>query len=128
MAAIRSRIILKGDKKLISELRSKTGETFDRMKKVQNNTARDILLEAQRKVPKATFELSRSARIQEDSGNQRLRTIAVTYDTDYAVAVHEDMEAKHAPGQEAKFLERPAKSQRRRYSSEMKAAMQGGLK
>jgi len=128
MARVRSRIILKGDKKLITELRRKTGSTFDAMKRVQNKHAREILMESNQKVPKATFELVRSARIQEDSGRNRLRTLGVTYDTDHAMPVHEDMEAKHAPGQEAKFLENPAKAHRRGYAKEMKAAMQSKMK
>lgn len=34
-------------------------------------------------------------------------TAAVSYDTPYAVRVHEDLTARHDPGRTAKYLERP---------------------
>lgn len=33
--------------------------------------------------------------------------VVVSYGTDYAVFVHEDLEARHKPGKQAKFLEQP---------------------
>jgi len=38
----------------------------------------------------------------------------VSYGTDYAVYVHENMEAKHKPGKQAKFLEQPLREKRDR--------------
>jgi len=35
--------------------------------------------------------------------------VAVGYGTDYGVFVHEDLEARHKPGKQAKFLEQPAR-------------------
>lgn len=128
--ATRVTISLKGSKKLIAELKRRQGATFERAKRVQNNTAKDIITESNQKVPKDSFALVKSARIKEDKSPKKreIRTLGVTYDTDYAVAVHEDLEAKHAPGTSAKFLENPTKKQRRRYASEMKAALIGGTK
>jgi len=119
-----------GSKQLIAALKKKQGAVFDRAKRVQNNTAKDIITESNQKVPKDTYALVKSAKIQEDKKLKRheLRTLGVTYDAEYAAAVHEDLEAKHEPGTGAKFLENPAKKQRRRYASDMKAALEGGLK
>lgn len=50
----------------------------------------------------ATLERSGVASVDEPS-----MTAAVSYDTPYAVAQHENMEYQHAPGREAKYLERP---------------------
>lgn len=38
--------------------------------------------------------------------------VIVGYVADYAVYVHEDLEAKHKPGKTAKYLERPAREKR----------------
>lgn len=126
--SFKSRFVLKGDKKLIAALKRREGATFEAIKKVQNSTAREIIQESLQKVPKATFELARSARIQKEHGGRNLRTIAITYDTDYAMAVHQDLEAKHKPGQEAKFLEKPTKKRARQYASNIRAAVEAKLK
>ena len=39
--------------------------------------------------------------------------VIVGYVAEYAVYVHENMEARHKPGKEAKFLEKPAKEKRK---------------
>ena len=111
--AFRITMTVKGTKELIRQMKRRTGEAFERAKRVQNDTARNILTEAQSKVPKLTYDLTRSARRQEDPSPRRtsIRTLGVTYDPDYAVAVHEDMEAKHKQGEEAKFLEKQEKKQ-----------------
>lgn len=40
--------------------------------------------------------------------------VIVSYSTDYAVYVHEDMEARHKPGKSAKYLEKPLREKRER--------------
>jgi len=127
MARARSSFILKGDKAIIAQLKRRTGATFERVKQVQNDTARDIMRESNAKVPKDTYATVKSARMQEDRSRREIRTLGVTYDTDYAVALHEDMEARHDPGTGPKFLQRSALKQRRRYSSELKQAVAGGM-
>ncbi len=37
--------------------------------------------------------------------------VVVSYGTEYAVFVHEDLEAEHKPGKQAKFLEQPARDE-----------------
>lgn len=37
----------------------------------------------------------------------------VGYGQDYAIYVHEDLNARHAPGKEAKFLEKPLRQERK---------------
>ena len=38
--------------------------------------------------------------------------VFVSYGTDYAVFVHEDLQARHKPGKSAKFLEKPFRQHR----------------
>jgi hypothetical protein len=64
--------------------------------------------ESQKIVPVDTTTLKKSAndgtRLEEIGGQP---SVTVGYGTDYAIYVHENMEARHAPGKTAKFLTRP---------------------
>ena len=66
-------------------------------------------------VPIDTGDLRRSgpAVTRKMPGTSGLNTVmTVGYGTDYAVYVHENLEAKHAEGKVAKFLERPLREHR----------------
>ena len=52
------------------------------------------------RVPHETGELMRSGATSQDDD-----TVAVSYDTDYAVVQHEDTSLNHDSGRQAKFLE-----------------------
>lgn len=123
------RFSVKGTRKLIAELKRREGVAYENAKRVQNKNAKEIIVDSTRQVPKRLWNLVKSARIQEDKSPRKrsIRVIGVTYDTDYAYVVHEDLNAKHKAGTNAKFLERPAKKRRRKYALEMKAAISGGL-
>ena len=66
------------------------------------HAAEHLLEESRRIVPIDTGILSKSG-VASHEGT----TAAVSYDTPYAVAVHEDMTAAHQPGRQAKYLETP---------------------
>ena len=70
--------------------------------------AEHILGEARKVVPIAEGTLERSGAASVDE--QQL-VAAVSFDTPYAVRVHEDMNARHSPGRTAKYLERPTTEQ-----------------
>ena len=57
-------------------------------------------------VPVDTNTLRSSARTRKE-GKGLETAVVVSYSTDYAVYVHEDLEAAHAPGKTAKYLEGP---------------------
>lgn len=63
-----------------------------------------VLQESRAIVPleEATLERSGVASVDEDD-----LTGAISYDTPYAVAQHENLEYVHAPGRTAKYLEKP---------------------
>lgn len=58
-------------------------------------------------IEEATLERSGTATV--DATNLRA---AIAYDTPYAVAQHEDLDAQHDPGRTAKYLENAMNSQR----------------
>lgn len=65
----------------------------------------ELLLQQSREVvplDEATLERSGTPSVDE-----RTLTAAVSYDTPYAVVQHENMDYRHAPGREPKYLERP---------------------
>lgn len=83
------------------------GEPVD--ERVRGAAARGLLLAAEAVLTEATDTvpieegtLQRSGRASVDP--QNLRGL-VSYDTPYAVRVHEDMTARHDPGRRAKWLE-----------------------
>ncbi len=55
-------------------------------------------------VPIETGTLERSGTVTVDEQNL---TATISYDTPYAVAVHEDLAMRHDEGRTAKYLERP---------------------
>lgn len=76
-----------------------------------HDTMKDVFAETQRRVPKATTELMRSGRIEKNQdgsesivyGNSDVEGVGVYY----AAAVHEILDAKHAPPTGAKYVELP---------------------
>jgi hypothetical protein len=66
--------------------------------------AEHVLAESRAIVPldEATLERSGVASVDE-----RQLEAVVSYDTPYAVAQHENLQYRHAPGRTAKYLERP---------------------
>ena len=63
--------------------------------------------ESQKIVPIATSTLKKSADTWKVPGLRNGTDVMVGYGTDYAIYVHEDLEARHAAGKQAKFLEQP---------------------
>ncbi|MFA9432889.1 MULTISPECIES: minor capsid protein [unclassified Egicoccus] len=69
--------------------------------------AEHLLEEANRHVPIEEGTLMRSGTTQVDG-----LEAAVSYDTPYAIVQHERLDYTHASGRTAKYLERPAMSER----------------
>ncbi|MGW5304852.1 hypothetical protein ACWERF_13040 [Streptomyces griseoluteus] len=66
--------------------------------------AEHVLERSRARVPIEEGTLERSGVASVDEG---ALTAGVSYDTPYAVRVHEDMNARHDSGRTAKYLERP---------------------
>jgi hypothetical protein len=67
--------------------------------------------ESQKLVPIDTGALRNSA-FTRPGGTEEDPEVRVGYTQSYAAYVHENLEAAHAPGRVAKFLERPAREKR----------------
>ncbi len=72
-----------------------------------------IQRESQFIVPIDTATLKNSARTRNVGGTGFETDIIVSYRTEYAVYVHEDMNARHKPGKLPKYLEKPAREKRK---------------
>jgi hypothetical protein len=68
--------------------------------------------ESQLIVPVDTSTLKNTA-FTRQIGSDARPDIVVGYNTSYAVFVHEDLDARHKPGKQAKFLEAPARAKRK---------------
>lgn len=79
---------------------------------------------SQKIVPVDTGALRNSAFTRLRWKGTKRADVLVGYTQSYAVYVHENLEARHAPGKQAKFLETPAKLHRKKLleiiQSEMK--------
>ena len=75
------------------------------------NAARHLLRRSQKIVPIDTGDLKKSGAIIDESRPGYARYV-VTYSQHYAIYVHENLMAMHAPGKQAKFLEGPAQQDR----------------
>lgn len=65
--------------------------------------ARHILKVSDAQAPIEAGDLARSSKVSEDRG---ILTVAMSYDTEYAVRQHEQMSLNHDAGRTAKFLEK----------------------
>jgi len=75
-------------------------------------------------VPIDTGALRNSA-FTRKSGEGLSTEIRVGYTQNYAIFVHEDLEARHAPGKIAKYLERPARENKDEIRRIISKAMSG---
>ena len=87
-------------------------------KSVEDNLPRALLMGAlllqrlsQKIVPVDTGLLRNSAASRVEGSGMKVKAV-VSYGTDYAVYVHEDLEARHKPGKTAKYLEKPMRENR----------------
>ena len=72
-----------------------------------------------------------SQKLKSDLNDQKDRfpkqeVVVVGYTANYAVYVHEDLEANHPNGGQAKYLEQPAREMQKQFSEIVLKAMQGG--
>ena len=94
----------------IRNLRQSSMELRPTMKKSLNRTMQEVFEESQQLVPTDTGALKESGKIEQyvpEAGSKP--AVAITYGNDlvdYALIVHEDLQAHHNVGQ-AKFLEVP---------------------
>jgi len=84
------------------------GDTARGMERGQVKAALRLLALSQQVVPVDTGALKRSG-FASKAGSGFSTQMTVGYSTPYAIYVHEDVDASHAPGKIAKYLEKPAR-------------------
>ena len=98
--------------------------------KCLNEFAELTMTEAVKITPIDTGRLRQSARVTHATARSLRATLS--YDTPYAVAVHEDSSARHQPpygrGGQWKYLETPVNARSRRFAAEIAQCMARELK
>lgn len=101
----------KGVEAIIKALRRKRKEHAKGMQVGLKKAGLFLQRESQKIVPIDTGALRNSANTRAE-GEGLSTVVYVTYGMDYAIYVHEDLQAAHAPGKQAKYLEQPAREKR----------------
>lgn len=102
-----------GVKQIVGRLHTAKGETAKAMERALMKAGLFLQAESQKIVPVDTGALKNSA-FTRKTGSGFQTSVLVGYTMFYAVYVHENLEARHAPGKVAKFLEEPARRFRAR--------------
>ena len=122
MSTFSETVQLEGAEKLRAQLRKKGQDGVNALSRGLMRAGLYLQRESQLIVPidtsalknsaRTTFVPGSGARFRDGKGRFSKSTaplaVAVTYGTAYAIYVHEDLYASHAPGKVAKFLEKPA--------------------
>ena len=82
-----------------------------------------VLERSNRYVPLEEGTLERSGRVTDDGE----KSVAVSYDTPYAVKQHEDLSLRHPNGRSAKYLERALAESRSEITALIAKAIRKGL-
>lgn len=99
-------ITVRGIDKLISNLKVKEAEVRIATAKALMKSGEYVLGKSMPLVPLDEGDLRASGHVESEKAMQG--SVTVSYNTDYALKQHEDLELKHTePGTQAKYLEQP---------------------
>lgn len=98
-------ITVKGTEKVAARIREVRDKYLEAVAAALYQEGFDIWREAVQRCPVETGLLRSSAYVAPPTGRSNPR-VEVGFGTNYAIAVHENLEAQHPRGGEAKFLER----------------------
>jgi len=87
--------------------------------------AEHVLAEAQNLVPLDEGGLQNTGTASVDEGEL---VAMVSYDTPYAARQHEEMDWRHAPGRQAKYLEQPLNAERQQVQALIAAQLRRALR
>lgn len=104
-------IKVEGVKETIKRLYTISGETAKGMERGLVKAAKHLQKKSQAVVPVDTGALKSSAFTRKKGFGFKTET-TVGYTQDYAIYVHENLDARHKPGKIAKYLERPAREEK----------------
>lgn len=104
---------VQGVKKLKAAIKANRALTEKGLRKGLLRAGLFLQRESQKIVPIDKGVLRNSANTRLEGKGLEVAAI-VSYGTEYAIYVHEDLEAKHKEGKQAKFLEQPLRDKRAR--------------
>jgi len=105
-------IHITGMSKVLANLKKSTLTTAAGVERGLKDAGLFLQRESQKIVPVDTSNLKGGAFTRNVGGKGFDANVVVGYVADYAVAVHEDLQAKHKPGKQAKYLEQPAREKK----------------
>jgi len=109
-----SMIVIAGVSKVLRNLKKVKKVTGSAVERGLVEGAQFLQRESMLIVPIDTSILKNSCRVVKAKGSGFTADIVVSYKTDYAVFVHENLTARHKEGKRAKYLEEPARTHRSR--------------
>lgn len=121
MAQIRIR--LQGFVELTNRLNRSASQISDTVQNALLDCGNDLQQKAQDLTPVDTGALRSSAFTEADRQNRKKPSVTVGFEEEYALYVHENLEAHHNNGQ-AKFLEQPLRENADRYAEHVKNKVQ----
>lgn len=117
---------VQGIKRLSEQLKARKFATSKGLRKGLYRAGLFLQRESMKIVPIDQNVLRPSAFTRMEEGTNRFNpAVIVGYGTDYAVFVHEDLEARHKPGKQAKFLEQPLREKRARLAEIVEEVIKG---
>jgi len=99
--------------KLVATLKRKEKKHKESMRRGLVKAGLYLQRESQKLVPVDLGTLKASARTTDVTTNDTHPKVEVSYGTEYAIYVHEDLTANHPNGGQAKFLEEPARTKKK---------------
>jgi hypothetical protein len=112
---------LEGFVELTKKLNKSISEVFDTVEDALLDCGNDLQQKAQDLTPVRTGALRASAFTEAESGSNP--SVIVGFEEEYAIYVHENLEANHDVGQ-AKFLEQPLKENSDKYVGHVRDKVQ----
>ena len=116
-----AKIKLQGFVELTNKLNKSISEVFDTVEDALLDCGNDLQQKAQDLTPVDTGALRSSAFTEAESGSNP--SVVVGFEEEYAIFVHENLEAHHNNGQ-AKFLEQPLRENADKYAEHVKNKVQ----
>jgi hypothetical protein len=115
---MRKTFTVSGSEEIMRNLRSKTKDKWQETVDAFIDISEEIMAESVERCPVKTGTLRRSATVQVAKQTDTVCEIKLGYNTEYAIYVHENLEAHHPIG-EAKFLENPVNEHAKNIASDI---------